>query len=49
MKLYDITITFTLTKDEYKQYDKNIDSALDLILPYGKDYDIKEVDYNDEE
>ena len=49
MKLYDITITFTLSEDEYKRYDKNIDNAIDLILPYGKDYEVKEVDYEDEE
>lgn len=49
MKLYDITITFTLNENEYKQYDKNIDRALDLILPYGKDYEVHENDYNEED
>lgn len=41
MKKYDITITFTLNENDYKRYDKNIDNAMDLILPYGADYDIK--------
>lgn len=49
MKLYDIKIEFTLNELEYKMYDKNIDSAIDLILPYGKDYEIREVDYDEDE
>lgn len=49
MKYYDITIKFTLNEKEYRQYDKNIDSALNLILPYGKDYENFENEYNEEE
>lgn len=49
MKLYDITITFTLDEVEYKRYDKNIDRAMDLILPYGATYEIKENDYEEDE
>ena len=49
MKLYDITIKFTLSENDYKRYDKNIDSAIDLILPYGADYEIHENDYDEEE
>lgn len=49
MKKYDITITFTLNENDYKRYDKNIDNAMDLILPYGADYDIKKTDYIEED
>ena len=49
MKLHDIIIQFTLNEDDYKVYDKNIDSAIDLILPYGADYEIHENDYDEEE
>lgn len=49
MKLYDIIIQFTLNEDDYKRYDKNIDGAMSLILPYGADYEIHENDYEEEE
>lgn len=49
MKYFDITISFTLDTDDYREYNKNIDKAMDLILPYGADYEIKEVDYEEEE
>lgn len=49
MKYYDIEIKFTISEKDYRRYDKNIDKAIDLILPYGSDYDIKEVDYDGEE
>lgn len=49
MKYYDITITFTISEADYKRYDKNIDHAIDLILPYGSDYDIQENEYTEEE
>jgi hypothetical protein len=48
MKYYDITITFTISEKDYKRYNKNIDSAIDMVLPYGSDYDIKEIDYEEE-
>lgn len=49
MKLYDIKIVFTLNENDYKRYDKNIDRAMDLILPYGANYELHEVDYEEEE
>ena len=49
MKYYDIKIEFTLNENEYKRYDKNIDSAMDLILPYGANYEIHENDYTEED
>ena len=49
MKKYDITITFTLDEKDYNRYNKNIDHAIDLILPYGADYQIHENDYNEED
>lgn len=49
MKLHDIIIKFTLSENDYKRYDKNIDSAMGLILPYGADYEIHENDYDEEE
>ena len=49
MKKYDITITFTLNEEDYNNYNRNIDDAIDLILPYGANYDIKEIDYNEED
>lgn len=48
MKNHDITIKFTISEDEYKQYDKYIDYALSLILPYGKDFEVKENEYEEE-
>ena len=48
MKKYDITITFTINESDYKQFDKNIDMAIDLLIPYGTDYNIKEADYEEE-
>ena len=48
MKYYDITINFTLSEDEYKKYDKNIDEAIDLILYYGKDYEVHENEYEED-
>ena len=49
MKYYDITITFTLTEKDYKRYDKNINNAMNLILPYGANYEIHENDYDEDE
>ena len=49
MKYYDITIKFTINKDEYNKFDKNIDRALDLILPYGANVNIHENEYEEEE
>ncbi len=49
MKKYDITITFTLNEKDYNRYNKNIDHAIDLILPYGADYNIQETDYIEED
>lgn len=49
MKYYDIKISFTLSEKNYKRYDKNIDRAMGLILPYGADYEIHENDYTEEE
>lgn len=49
MKKYDITIKFTLNQKDYRQYDKNIDMALNLILPYGADYELYENDYDEED
>ena len=49
MKYYDIKITFTLKEEDYKRYDKNMDKAMNLILPYGTDYEITEYDYEEEE
>lgn len=46
MKYYDIEITFTISEKDYKRYDKNIDEAIDLIIPYGTEYEIKEADYD---
>lgn len=42
MKYYDIKIHFILNENEYKKYSENIDNAIDLVLPYGKDYDLDE-------
>ena len=49
MKKYDITITFTLEEKDYNRYNKNIDHAIDLILPYGSYYNIQETDYIEED
>lgn len=49
MKYHDIVIKFTLNEEEYKQYDKNIDRAIVLILPWGKDFEVYEKDYDEEE
>lgn len=46
---YQITITFEIkTESDYKRYNKNIDNAIDLIVPYGGNYDIKETEYDNE-
>jgi len=44
MKYYNIKITFTISEKDYKRYNKNIDSAMDMILPCGADYEVKEID-----
>ena len=49
MKKHDITIKVTLDENEYKQYNRYIDKALDLILPYGKDVELNEVEYEEDE
>ena len=49
MKKYDIILQFTLDENEYKRYDKNFDSAMNLIIPYGKDIEVHENEYDDEE
>lgn len=46
---HDITIKFTINEDEYKKYDKYIDYALSLILPYGKNVEMYENEYEEEE
>lgn len=34
---------------DYKRYDKNIDSAIDMILPWGADYEVHENEYEEDE
>lgn len=48
MKYYDIKLSFTLNEEDYKRYNKNIDMALNLILPYGADYECYENEYEEE-
>ena len=49
MKKYDIILQFTLDENEYKRYDKNFDKAMNLIIPYGKDIEVHENEYDEEE
>lgn len=49
MTKYQITITFELDEKDYKRYDKNFDSAMDMILPYGADYEVHENEYEEDE
>lgn len=44
-----ITIMFELNEKDYKRYDKNIDSAMDMILPYGANFEIHENEYEEDE
>ena len=46
---HQITITFELDDKDNKRYDKNIDSAIDMILPYGADFEIHENEYEEDE
>lgn len=46
---HQITITFELDDKDYKRYDKNIDSAIDLILPWGADYEVHENEYEEDD
>ena len=46
---HQITITFELDDKDYKRYDKNIDSAIDMILPYGADYEVHENEYEEDD
>lgn len=47
MKKYDINIKFTLSEKDYANYDKRIDEALELIVPYGANVEIKENEYEE--
>lgn len=46
---HQITITFELDDKDYRRYDKNIDRAIDMILPWGANYEVHENEYGEDE
>lgn len=43
-----VTIEFTLNTDkQFERYTKNLDKAIDLLVPLYGEFDVKEVEINE--